>query len=83
MVAMEETPVFTSSKLNSSTRLIIHDDKYLEFPYICLRIYTNPPLIVVVDTGCGAHNGKGNTPHVELKDFVDSHVLFRPRRPTA
>ena len=75
-MTVEKTPLYTCSKLNRSTYRIIHNDKYLEFPYIYLKVYSHPPLLVVVDTGCGAHNGTGNTPHIELKDFIEGHVLL-------
>jgi glyoxylase-like metal-dependent hydrolase (beta-lactamase superfamily II) len=74
-MTVEKTPVYTCSKLNSLTYLIIHNNKYLEFPYIYLKVYAHPSLLIVVDTGCGAHNAAAGT-HVELKDFIEGYILL-------
>ena len=67
---MKEPDAYTISRLNNSTHLVIQNDKYLEFPYIYVKQYSDPRLLVVIDTGCGAHNGAERTPTIELKDFI-------------
>lgn len=71
---MREPVTYSISKLNNSTHLIIQNDKYLEYPYIYVKQYTDPRLLVVIDTGCGAHNGKDKSPAVELKTFIEENV---------
>jgi hypothetical protein len=46
-------PAYISSRLNDSTHLIVHNDKYFEFPFIYVKIYPQLPLAVVIDTVCG------------------------------
>ena len=66
---------YASSKLNDSTYLIVHNDKYFEFPYIYVKLYSHPPLAVVIDTGCGTHNGKDGSSPMELKHFIEHHIF--------
>lgn len=68
-------PHYTLSKLNDSTHLIIHNDKDIEFPYIYLKLYSELSLAVLLDTGCGSHNGKGSGPAEELKDFIETNIF--------
>lgn len=65
---------YTISRLNDSTYLIIQNDKYEEFPYIYVKRYKEPAIFVVIDTGCGAHNGKDDLPETELKDFIEEKL---------
>lgn len=66
---------YTCDRLNDSTSLIVHNDKYLEFPYIYVKLYPELSLAVVIDTGCGAHNGNDGTAPRELRDYILSDVL--------
>jgi glyoxylase-like metal-dependent hydrolase (beta-lactamase superfamily II) len=68
-------PPYHCSRLNDTTYLIIHHDKYSEFPFIYVKLYQKLSLAVVIDTGCGAHNGQVDSPVLELKDFVHHEVL--------
>ena len=68
-------PPYHCSKLNDSTRLIIHHDEYSEFPFVYVKLYTDLSLAVVIDTGCGAHNGHDGTPVLELRDFIHHEIL--------
>lgn len=68
-------PPYHGSRLNDTTYLIVHHDKYSEFPFIYVKLYLNLSLAVVIDTGCGAHNGQANSPILELKDFIHREIL--------
>ncbi|KAK4552530.1 hypothetical protein LTR86_010374 [Recurvomyces mirabilis] len=68
-------PVYTSQQLNLSTYLVIHNDKYLEFPFIYVKLYEDIKLAVVVDTGCGKNYGKGGRGPAELKDFIAQKII--------
>lgn len=70
------SPAYTCSQLNPSTYLIIHNDKYEEYPYIYVKIYPSPlDLIVVIDTGCGAANTQGNATPNDLKNHIKQTLL--------
>ncbi|KAM0711089.1 hypothetical protein Q7P35_001828 [Cladosporium inversicolor] len=68
-------PPYHGSRLNDTTHLIVHHDKYSEFPFIYVKLYLNLSLAVVIDTGCGAHNGQVDAPVLELKDFIHREIL--------
>nr|OQO27366.1 hypothetical protein B0A51_05071 [Rachicladosporium sp. CCFEE 5018] len=69
------TPTYTISRLNATTHLIIHNDRFFEFSYIYVKVYDNLKLAVVIDTGCGAKSTKGTRGQTDLKAFVDDNVL--------
>jgi len=69
------TPTYTVSRLNGSTYLVIHNDKFIEFPYIYIKVYPNRYLAVVIDTGCGSNNAKGTRGKKELKRFIETNIL--------
>ena len=60
---------FTCSRLNATTFVIHEDDKYKEHPFIYVKIYDDPPLLVMSDTGCGG--GVGQEHVHNLKDFIE------------
>lgn len=66
---------YFSSKLNATTHLIVHNDKYSEFPFIYVKLYPEQSLALVIDTGCGAHNGRDDGPGLELKDYIHGNIL--------
>jgi glyoxylase-like metal-dependent hydrolase (beta-lactamase superfamily II) len=68
-------PPYFSSKLNATTHLIVHKDKYFEFPFIYVKLYPQLSLAVIIDTGCGAHNGQDEGPGLELKDYIHGDIL--------
>ena len=68
-------PPYHGSRLNDTTYLIVHHDKYKEFPFIYVKLYQKLSLAVVIDTGCGAHNGQDDAPILELKDFIHDEIL--------
>ena len=45
--------IFTCEHLNSTTFFITENDCYGEHPFIYVKIYQKPPLMIISDTGCG------------------------------
>jgi glyoxylase-like metal-dependent hydrolase (beta-lactamase superfamily II) len=68
-------PSYFSSELNATTHLVIHKDKYFEFPFVYVKLYPQLSLAVIIDTGCGAHNGQDDGPGLELKDYIHGDIL--------
>lgn len=66
---------YFSSRLNDTTHLIVHNDKYPEFPFIYVKLFAQLSLAVIIDTGCGAQNGQEQGPALELKDYIQRNVL--------
>jgi len=64
---------FTCSRVNSTTFVIHEDDKYEEHPFIYVKIYINPPLVVLSDTGCAG--GSEQTHSSNLRDFIETYPL--------
>ena len=63
---------FACERLNSSTFLIVENDRFEEHPFIYIKISHNPPLIVVSDTGCGgAPDALGDN----LRNFLETHSV--------
>jgi len=73
MVSSSARAAYSCKRLNSSTFLIVHDDKYEEHPYIYVKLYDEPRLAIVFDTGCGAdaaaHDDARTT---DLRTFIES-----------
>ena len=64
------TTCFTCTRVNPSTFLVVEDDKYLEQPFIYVKVTLHA--LVVIDTGCG---GAARDQHVKLtclKDFLET-----------
>ena len=73
MVLKEVRLAYYCRRLNSSTFLIIHNDKFDEHPYIYAKLYSHPHLLVLVDTGCGP--SAAADPQAKIKDlrsFIES-----------
>jgi glyoxylase-like metal-dependent hydrolase (beta-lactamase superfamily II) len=68
--ASTRTPCFTCSKLNSTTFVIVEDDKWSEIPFIYVKLYGQ--VVVLFDTGCGgaARDSKANL--TSLRDFIET-----------
>ena len=62
---------FSCSRLNASTFVIHEDDKYEEHPFIYVKIYDEPRLVVMSDTGCGGGDG-GREHYHNLKDYIET-----------
>lgn len=76
-LAMEESvmgetiPYFRCTRLNSTTFVIVENDKYKEKPFIYVKTYTDPPLLVLSDTGCGGIDISKPSPG-NLLDFIET-----------
>ena len=55
----EAESYFICSRLNGTTFMIHENDKWEEHPYIYIKIYDDPALLVLSDTGCGGSTNKG------------------------
>lgn len=62
---------FSCSRLNASTFVIHETDKYGEHPFIYVKIYDDPRLIVISDTGCGGGDVSREHYH-NLKDYIET-----------
>ncbi|MCJ1479200.1 hypothetical protein MMC13_007884 [Lambiella insularis] len=65
--------VFSCTRLNSSTFLIVENDRYDEHPFIYVKIYRKPSVIVLSDTGCGGSETNAlNVPADTLRNFIET-----------
>ncbi|CAF9931484.1 hypothetical protein IMSHALPRED_008641 [Imshaugia aleurites] len=62
---------FTCSRLNATTFVIHENDKYEEHPFIYVKIYSDPGLVVICDTGCGGGDA-GREHYHNLKDYIET-----------
>lgn len=78
-VETDNTPyptVFSCTRLNSSTFLIVESDRYDEHPFIYAKIYQHPSLIVLSDTGCGGgHRQASRLPPDTLRNFLETYPV--------
>ena len=67
-----QSTCFSCEKLNASTFLIVEDDKYDEHPFIYAKIYSDPPLIVLSDTGCGGKARATHLPPDNIRNYIET-----------
>ena len=71
---MEKTvPYFQCIKVNSSTFVIVEDDKYGEHPFVYVKIYAH--LIVLSDTGCGGSADTSCPLRSTLRNFIETSPI--------
>ena len=75
LAAAADVALYETETINDSTHLIINHDRFVEYPYIYVKLYQERNLAMVIDTGCGAHNGVNGTASVELKDYIDANII--------
>ncbi|KAF2666125.1 Metallo-hydrolase/oxidoreductase [Microthyrium microscopicum] len=66
---------FTTFRLNESTFSIREEDIYGEHPLIYAKIFQDPPLLLLSDTGCGGH---GLSPDIEitsLREYLETYPI--------
>lgn len=64
---------FTCSRVNATTFVIHENDKYEEHPFIYVKIYDDPRIVVISDTGCGGGDGaRDDYYHYNLKEYLES-----------
>lgn len=64
---------FKHSRLNPTTFLIREDDVYEEHPFIYVKIYDDPPLIVLSDTGCGGISSEFKP--TNLREYIETYPI--------
>ncbi|KAF6226332.1 hypothetical protein HO133_009198 [Letharia lupina] len=62
---------FTCSRLNATTFVVYENDKYEEHPFIYVKIYDDPRLVVISDTGCGGGDEDREHYH-NLKKYIET-----------
>ena len=65
--------VFSCKRLNSSTYLIVENDRYEEHPFIYAKVVRSPAVLLLSDTGCGG--GESSTPGPPsdtLRNFLET-----------
>jgi hypothetical protein len=60
---------FTVTRLNGSTFRVVEDDKFIERPFIYVKLYS--AVIVVIDTGCNAPRYP-ELPVTTLRSFLET-----------
>lgn len=76
----DAVPYFVCTKVNSTTFVIVENDKYAEHPFIYVKIYAN--LLVVSDTGCGGSADTSRPLQSALRHFIEtSPVVANGSRP--
>ena len=63
---------FKCDKINKTTFVIIEDDIYHEYPFIYVKVYVDPALIVLSDTGCGGRKGSHDD---TLRNFIETYPI--------
>jgi glyoxylase-like metal-dependent hydrolase (beta-lactamase superfamily II) len=67
------TTCFTCTRLNSTTFVIVEEDKWDENPFIYVKLYDNT--LVVVDTGCGGATKNGAPQVTSLRQFIEIYPV--------
>lgn len=57
------TTCFHTTRLNATTFMIREEDAYHDYPLIYVKVFSEPPLLLLSDTGSGGH---GITPSIQL-----------------
>ena len=65
------SPYFICSRVNASTFVIHENDKYEEHPFIYVKLYNDPRLVVLSDTGCGGGDADRDHYH-NLKNYIET-----------
>ena len=67
---------FECSRVNRTTFVIRENDKYEEYPFIYVKLYDDPPLAVISDTGCGGPDKERadaqQDPRHDLRSFIET-----------
>ncbi|KAK5169373.1 uncharacterized protein LTR77_005348 [Saxophila tyrrhenica] len=67
---------YSIERLTDTTHLVVHNDEYIEYPFIYVKRYPKIPLTVVVDTGVGGEYHANGTSSIELKAFIEKELGF-------
>ena len=82
--------VFSCKRLNSSTYLIVENDRYEEHPFIYAKVVQKPALLLLSDTGCGGGEPSApSLPRDTLRNFLETFPIvdngkkpLNPRKPS-
>jgi glyoxylase-like metal-dependent hydrolase (beta-lactamase superfamily II) len=66
---------FSCTRLNNSTFLIIENDDFDEKPFIYAKVYKEPPILVLCDTGCGGKPSMDGKPADTLRNFLENYPV--------
>lgn len=72
-------PYFDCSRVNSTTFVIHENDKYGEHPFIYVKIYAHPSVIILSDTGCGGPDKDREAQESSaesLKHFIETYPVI-------
>ncbi|KAL9121798.1 MAG: hypothetical protein Q9187_001650 [Circinaria calcarea] len=79
---------FKCTRLNPSTFVIVEADKYDEHPFIYARIFLDPLLLILSDTGCGGKSDGSTDIPDNLRNYVETRPItsngnlpLNPRQP--
>jgi glyoxylase-like metal-dependent hydrolase (beta-lactamase superfamily II) len=69
------TTCFRMFRLNPSTFVIREVDTFNEQPLIYAKIYSNPPLLLLSDTGCGGHGLEPSIKVKSLRKYLETYPV--------
>ncbi|KAI9861388.1 MAG: hypothetical protein M1813_005285 [Trichoglossum hirsutum] len=69
------TTCFTCTPLNPTTFRIREDDQWDELPFIYAKLYDDPPLMVLVDAGCGGAARDDTVAVRALREFLETYPV--------
>src|SRR5579862_8591551 len=69
------TTCFTCVRLNPTTFRIREDDMFDQLPFIYAKLYDDPPLLVLTDTGCGGAARVQFVQLTSLRDFIETYPV--------
>ena len=71
----EQMSYFKCTRLNPETFLIVENDEYGEHPFIYVKLFTEPAVVVLSDTGCGGSFDASKPSQSTLRDFIETGNL--------
>jgi glyoxylase-like metal-dependent hydrolase (beta-lactamase superfamily II) len=75
MSSASPTTCFHTTRLNPSTFVIREEDSFNENPLIYAKLYSEPPLLLLSDTGCGGHNLSPSVKVTSLRNYLETYPI--------
>jgi glyoxylase-like metal-dependent hydrolase (beta-lactamase superfamily II) len=75
MSSSTPTTCFHTTRLNASTFVIREEDSFGENPLIYAKIYSEPPLLLLSDTGCGGHGLSPSIKVTSLRNYLETYPI--------
>lgn len=69
------TTCFVTFRLNPSTFVIREVDTFNEQPLIYAKVYSNPPVLLLSDTGCGGHGLEPSIKVKSLRQYLETYPV--------